>query len=162
MSMSERFWSRVEKSRYCWNWKAHKTPRGYGGICVNGKKQRAHRVAWTLERGEIPDGIFVLHECDNPSCVRPSHLFLGTQKDNMRDMIKKGRGVNDILKAVAARQNSPICPNGHLYTPETTDWSRVSNGNPSKRCKVCMKNRTKRYRERKAFRDKIKAMEATL
>lgn len=66
-------------------------PRGYGVIYYNGRQQYAHRLAWEIENGPIPDGLFVLHECDVPGCVNPSHLFLGTPKDNTQDMLRKGR-----------------------------------------------------------------------
>jgi hypothetical protein len=87
----ERFWSKVSKSETCWTWTAKKRPGGYGLFSLGGKMLQAHRVSWTFENGEIPDGMDVCHKCDNPSCVRPDHLFLGTHTDNMHDMIAKGR-----------------------------------------------------------------------
>jgi len=83
----ERFWERVEKSEGCWEWKGGKSTRGYG---VFGKVQ-AHRFSWELHNGPIPEGLCVCHRCDNHSCIRPDHLFLGTQLDNMRDRKAKGR-----------------------------------------------------------------------
>ena len=65
--------------------------KGYGQIHKDGKKQRAHRVAWTLKNGPIPEGLCVLHHCDMPPCINPDHLFIGTQQDNVADMIAKGR-----------------------------------------------------------------------
>lgn len=91
--VAERFWSRVLKHPYpgCWEWQKITTHNGYGEIWVDGKMLRAHRVSWEMVNGKIPDGIFVLHKCDNPSCVNPSHLFLGTHQDNMDDCARKGR-----------------------------------------------------------------------
>lgn len=98
-SPEERFWDKVDKSGPivrpalgpCWVWVGSRHAHGYGKIFVGGKTVRAHRFAWELERGSIPDGLHVLHKCDHPSCVRLSHLFLGTHAENVRDMISKNR-----------------------------------------------------------------------
>ncbi len=92
-TLAERFWPRVEKTDGCWLWKGGKFPNGYGQIWHNGKTRGIHRVAWELQVGPIPDGLFVLHHCDVKNCVRvhSEHLFLGTPKDNSKDMAAKGR-----------------------------------------------------------------------
>ena len=89
-----RFWSRVERRDLfgCWLWTAVKDGNGYGEISVGGKMLRTHRVAYELAVGPIPKGLCVLHTCDNPPCVNPAHLWLGTKGDNTRDCIAKGRG----------------------------------------------------------------------
>ncbi len=91
----ERFWSRVKKTDACWEWMGHRESQGYGrfGWHKNPWLGRAHRFAWHVSYGPVPDGLFVLHRCDNPPCVRPDHLFLGTAKDNMQDCLKKGRKI---------------------------------------------------------------------
>jgi hypothetical protein len=85
-----RFWKRVEKTPTCWVWKGLRTIWGYGEIW-NGKRNVAHRVSWILHFGEIPKGMLICHHCDNRLCVRPDHLFLGTQADNNRDRDLKNR-----------------------------------------------------------------------
>lgn len=91
----ERFWSKVriaDDANGCWEWLAGRSSEGrYGTFCLDGKMDQAHRSSWTINRGPIPDGQCVLHSCDNTICVRPSHLFLGTQADNVEDMMCKGR-----------------------------------------------------------------------
>ena len=92
----DRFWDKVDKSGRCWEWLAAKNSSGYGRLNNNGRNHLAHRVAWILTNGPIPEGdhygtICVLHHCDNPPCVNPAHLFLGTIQDNVNDMIEKGR-----------------------------------------------------------------------
>ena len=93
----ERFWSKVDKngSNGCWIWKAGDNGDGYGKFYIHvesGYPQRyAHHVSWVLAYGDIPDGLWVLHKCDTPACIRPEHLFLGTQTDNMQDAAQKGR-----------------------------------------------------------------------
>lgn len=74
----------------CWEWKGSKSKDGYGKFVALGN-QLAHRVSWIIHNGEIPKGLQVLHECDNPPCVNPKHLFLGTNHDNVLDKVKKGR-----------------------------------------------------------------------
>lgn len=108
-SVNERFFERVQLDLLsgCWNWTGTKNAKGYGRIAgeidgqrvvENGRQMLAHRVSWMLHVGPIPQGpgahgTVVLHTCDNPGCVNPQHLRLGTQSDNVKDMIAKGRKV---------------------------------------------------------------------
>jgi len=88
----EGFWVKVKKTNDCWQWTGTKDRDGYGRFRIPGKGLRgSHRIAWSLVNGTIPIGLCVLHKCDNPSCVNPDHLFLGTQQDNIKDMVAKGR-----------------------------------------------------------------------
>lgn len=90
--LEERLWSKVNKTDDCWIWTGATKQFGYGQIGVDGQTKLAHRVAWELTNGQIPEGLEVCHHCDTPSCVNPAHLFLGTHEDNMLDMKSKGRG----------------------------------------------------------------------
>lgn len=87
----KRFWDKVDKSGDCWVWTACKCSSGYGNFSVSGRICSSHRVSYELHIGKIPDGLSVLHKCDNPACINPDHLFTGTQKDNMQDCVAKGR-----------------------------------------------------------------------
>lgn len=102
LSKLERFELRVEKTDNCWLWTASRNNKGYGQFNYDGTRPiPAHRAAWMIYKGEIPDGMCILHKCDVPLCVNPDHLFLGTQIENIADMHSKGR----------AKQ-------GHLYGPD--------------------------------------------
>jgi hypothetical protein len=86
-----RNWSMPIPWTGCWLWTGSVASHGYGDLRLNKKTKLAHRLSWELANGHIPDGYFVLHRCDVRLCVNPSHLFLGTTTDNMRDKVKKGR-----------------------------------------------------------------------
>ena len=95
----EKFWKRLDKkSNGCWEWTKAHNKDGYGQTCYKGKMVWTHRMAWIYSKGEIPEGMHVLHKCDNPACCNPDHLFLGTHKDNMNDRDKKNRCNNKGLK----------------------------------------------------------------
>lgn len=91
--IAPRFWSKTEVTwpSKCWNWRGPKYHFGHGVFAFRRKPARAHRISWIIANGEIPEGQLVLHKCDNPACVNPNHLYLGSSKDNNRDMVNRGR-----------------------------------------------------------------------
>jgi hypothetical protein len=93
IDLKERFFKHVKKTETCWEWLAFRDKSGYGKfrITTPRKNEWAHRASWIIHFGKIPKNISVLHRCDNPPCVNPDHLWLGTQRDNIEDCFKKGR-----------------------------------------------------------------------
>jgi len=87
----ENFWEKVDKSKECWEWQAARDKDGYGFFHHHGKMGKAHRFSWEMHNGPIPEGLQVLHKCDNPRCIRPDHLFVGTNIENVADRTKKRR-----------------------------------------------------------------------
>lgn len=99
----EFIYSRVDRSGACWRWLGAKSGKGYGKVRVGRGRVDVHRLVYALVNGPIPDGLQVLHRCDNPICCRPDHLFLGTQSDNMQDMLAKGRNFHQTRPERLAR-----------------------------------------------------------
>jgi len=93
MTLEQKFWSNVTTGNFydCWEWRAGINSKGYGAFWFNGKTISAHRIAWQITNGKIPEGMCVLHHCDNPRCCNPNHLFIGTHNDNVQDKVNKNR-----------------------------------------------------------------------
>lgn len=143
-SLSERFWEKVTKPTLggCWEWEGARDPNGYGRININRKAVLAHRVAFELTFGTAADGLFVLHGCDNPSCVNPSHLRAGTAKDNSTDMVARNRQRKD---------RRPFCKHGHAMSGDNV---YVRPDNRRRQCIACQDIHNKNYRARNGAKGK--------
>lgn len=142
------FWPMVNVGNIdeCWLWTGTKLGRGYGSVRPEGSKTPtgAHRVSWAMDNGRWPSsGEVVMHRCDNPLCVNPKHLRIGSQSENIRDCVAKGRHVPFIPAP------KTHCPSGHEYTPENTGYV-VSNGRRTKRCLECKREINRQWRARHA------------
>jgi hypothetical protein len=118
-TVEQRFWARVRKSDGCWEWTgACFKCGGYGQFTIeHGQQVRAHRHSWELHNGPIPKGLWVLHRCDNPKCVRPDHLFLGTCTDNARDMMAKGRGRGQYVRKTHCHRGHALVEPNLIHRP---------------------------------------------
>lgn len=102
----ERFFEKIEKTKSCWFWRGTiNNVWGYGQFFVNGVYIRAHRYSYEIHKGEIPPGLYICHSCDNTNCVNPDHLWAGTQKENIRDCMRKARKQ---AAPVMVGENNPI------------------------------------------------------
>lgn len=121
-TIEQRFWEKVKKTDGCWLWQGCRNQDGYGHLLHSkGKVVGAHRLSFTFVHGEIPKGLFVCHTCDVPACVRPSHLFLGTPKDNTQDAARKGK------MRGAPRERNFLHLNPHTFAGEKSPNSKFSN-----------------------------------
>jgi hypothetical protein len=140
--MVTRFWNKVERrGQYeCWPWIGARGNNGRGQLWINGRKWPAPRIAWWIEHGTPPpEHLLVCHTCDNPPCVNPAHLWLGTKKDNAVDAANKGRICS------IGRSRITHCWRGHEYAGENLFIRK--NGN--RQCRACATERWKRNEGRR-------------
>ncbi len=139
--VADRLPERLRASGDCLEFVGAKNAFGYGIIRVAGKNKMAHRVAWEIANGQIPEGMLVCHRCDNPPCCNAAHLFIGTQLDNVRDMWTKDRG---------SRFNSlkTHCPHGHPYEDALVIVRYDRGGVTERRCRSCQRAQNRRRRRR--------------
>lgn len=148
-ALAAKFWARADRTggeSACWLWKAG-TNRTYGIFAISYARQLAHRFAWILANDrDVPEGACVCHSCDNPLCVNPAHLWLGTARENVHDAIAKGR--NSPPPHYVGRGHHygkrDRCPRGHEYSPGNTQMR--SDMPTARRCLQCQKDRTARRR----------------
>lgn len=129
VSIAERFWRHVEKTDGCWGWRGSTWRFGYGllwGGRENDTNLLAHRVSWEIHFGQIPDGLCVLHKCDNPPCSRPEHLFLGTKADNNLDRDAKGRTVTPPRRAAETYNRGEAHHNSILTEAQVAEIKTAS------------------------------------
>jgi hypothetical protein len=138
------FWSLVDRGGDCWLWLGRKNSTGYGALGRKYPDERAHRYAWLITHGPIPDGLWVLHRCDNPPCVRPEHLFLGDALANARDRDAKGRDRN-------GREGLTHCKRGHPFNLWNTRFDSRGTG---RSCWACHYARPYDYEWRREYQRK--------
>lgn len=148
MPVADRFWGNVDRGEpdECWLWRGTRSGRrafAYGCLWINAKPRYAHRLSYELTRGAIPDGLNVLHRCDIPLCVNPAHLFIGTQRDNVHDAIKKGRllPARHARLVRAIRLAKPLCHFGHPFDRVSPRGKRY--------CSTCVRLNSARRRARR-------------
>lgn len=137
-TIEDRLWSRFapDQETGCWNWTAAISAGSYGSIYYQGRMQKAHRISWTLTRGEIPGGLELDHLCRNRRCINPDHLEPVTRRENLARGIQSNQNMGKMF-----------CIRGHEFTAENT---RIKPGNGHRVCKTCMRMHVRNWRAKNA------------
>jgi hypothetical protein len=137
-SLKNRLLSKIEMipEHSCWEWVAGKNEHGYGLLWYGNKMSKAHRLSYEVFVKKIDKNLFILHKCDNPGCIRPEHLYEGTQKDNVNDMVKRKRHYR-----ATHNTSKTHCPRGHEYNSLNT---RIYHR--KRTCMICIRIREKEYK----------------
>lgn len=143
MDVKQRFLQYVNKTLGCWEWVGNANTRtGRAYFKLNGRNRIAARVSYEIFKGEIPRGFCVLHTCDNNKCVNPEHLYIGSQLDNIRDRVDRGRD---------GHANRTHCPQGHEYTEVNT--YRFGPNKSYRACRACLREASSRYKKRHSAKE---------
>ena len=144
-----RFEEKVDRSGgedACWPWLGTTDGRGRGQFWLDGRHQRAPRIAWSIFHAQqFPLDRLACHSCDNPNCVNPSHIFVGTMSDNIVDAVTKGRHKSN-AHASGWQKHKTQCKRGHPFTP----WNTYTNSHGNRGCRACQRMHDANYRARKA------------
>lgn len=143
LTLAERFYGKVtiKAPSECWPWLSYKDKDGYGRISINGKYQRAHKIAWELHHGKkFPAGRLACHSCNHPWCVNPLHVYPDTPAGNIQYSHKLGR------QKGGPYGGATRCKHGHLFTPENTILRK--DGSSKRRCRICNQLAQQRYRRK--------------
>lgn len=139
--------------KQCWLWKGATSRGDYGVFNIGGKLERAHRLSYEIHNGPITKGLHCLHKCDEPNCINPDHLFLGTNQDNVNDMVRKQRHnwAKGLKIARALKSLSTTCKWGHLFIKGNFKIEKYKRKDgriiQTRRCLLCRRTRERGYRE---------------
>lgn len=153
--LEERFWAKVDKSGECWLWLGSRNEEGYGriGIGGSGNTAAAHRLSWEMANGQkIPSDLVACHKCDNPPCVNPAHIFIGTKKDNAQDAARKGRTAAQRYPEAFRARMSAVKASGAWKKPPKpcAECARPSKPLRKGLCHACYERRRARAARAKA------------
>lgn len=150
MNDVERFFSKVDVhgENECWPWRGCVSGR-YGLFWFNGRNMKAHRFSWEFANNKkIPAKLCACHSCDNPVCVNPKHIWIGTAKENMQDALRKGRLVTPPPEKCGYLKHRTHCPRGHAYSGDNLMIHTTKRWGKTRKCRTCVRASQKKYQEK--------------